>query len=62
MSTQTKVKWTYIPGKKLQLAKGERPKGETWNKVVPTTTYVIHNPHRPPVSRDRYSADSKREL
>ena len=37
----------------------ERPKGEGWNKVIPTNTYTIHNPHGPPVSRGMHSADSK---
>ena len=36
-----------------------RPKGEGWNKVIPTNTYTIHNPHGPPVSRGMHSADSK---
>lgn len=39
---------------------GERPKGEVWNKDIPTNTYAIHNPHGPPVSRGMYSTDSKK--
>ena len=38
---------------------GERPKGEGWNRLLPTNTYAIHNPHWPPVSRDMSSIDSK---
>ena len=38
---------------------GERPKGEGWNRLLPTNTYAIRNPHGPPVSRDMSSIDSK---
>ena len=38
---------------------GERPKGEGWNRLLPTNTYAIYNPHGPPVSRDMSSTDSK---
>ena len=66
MSTQTKVKWTYTPGKKITVSKGYQwvrgQKVKAGIKLYPQVPmpYAIHNPHGLPVSRDMYSTDSKR--